>query len=114
MLQKLLIPIMVAALAVLLQSSPVQAWGGYHVGYTRVGPGGVQHYGRTAVSTPYGSYGGARYGAAGYGGARYGAVGYGGVRYGGAYGGAYGGYHYSPSYSGAAYGGVRVGGYYAR
>ncbi len=68
--------------------------GAYHVGYTRVSPYGVQHYGRTAGVGPTGRNGGRygcrclrwlscgyslydRYGGA-YGGAyRYGAVGYG-------------------------------------
>jgi hypothetical protein len=94
MLRKLLVPALLATLLTVLVSSQAQAWGGYHVGYTHVGYGGVYHYGRTGF---YGGYGD-RYG--GYGGYRYGyRYGY-GDRYGGYYG-----YHYSPSYYGN-YGGV--------
>ena len=97
MLRKIVFPALAAALLALLVSSQARAWGGYHVGYTHVGYGGVYHYGRTGF---YGGYGD-RYG--GYGGGYR----YGGYRYGGdAYGGyRYGGYHYSPSYYGD-YGGV--------
>ena len=42
-----------ALAAVLLSSAEVRAWGAAHVGYTHVGPAGVQHYGATAVNTPY-------------------------------------------------------------
>jgi hypothetical protein len=104
MLRKILLPVLAAALVTLLVASQAQAWGGFHVGYTHVGPGGVYHYGRTVGYGGYGGYGGYRYGGYGYGGAyRYGY----GDRFGGAY---YGGYHYAPSYYGGYhYGGVRYG-----
>ena len=87
-----------AALLVLGTSSEAHAWGAYHVGYTHVGYGGVQHYGRTVGVGPYGAYSGGSVYRGGYGG-------YG--RYG--YGTAYGGYRaYSPSYSG----GYAAGGYH--
>jgi hypothetical protein len=100
MLRKAIFLVCAAALAVLGTSSKVQAWGCAHVGYTHVGPYGVQHVSGTRA---YG--GGYRYGGA-YGGYHYGAVGgYGGYRYGtvGGYGAAYGGYHYG------GYGGARAG-----
>jgi hypothetical protein len=93
--------------------SKAQAWGAYHVGYTHVGAGGVEHYGATYARGPYGGYGGARYGAYGAEGGvyrgGYGAGGaYGGYHYGGAYGGGYaaGGYHYGGAYGGAYGAGV--------
>jgi hypothetical protein len=58
MFRKTLIAAIAAALALVLAASRAEAWGAAHVGYTHVGPGGVQHYGRTAVSGPYGSYSG--------------------------------------------------------
>lgn len=67
-----------ALLTLLATSSQAQAWGGYHHGYTHVGPYGAYHVGRTAG---YGGYGGYRYGGFGgnyYGGYPYG--GYGGFR----------------------------------
>jgi hypothetical protein len=108
MLRKILFPALAAALVTLLVSSQAQAWGGYHVGYTHVGPGGAYHYGRTVGYGGYGGYSGAHYGAYGYGGAsRYGYHYSYGERYGGGYSG---GYHYSPSYYGGYhYGGVRYG-----
>jgi hypothetical protein len=92
-------------LATLVTSSTAQAWGGFHVGYTHVGYGGVYHAGYTHV----GGYGGYdRYGGmyrGGYGGM------YGGYHYG--YGGAYGGYHYGyGAYPYGGYAGGRVGYYY--
>jgi hypothetical protein len=85
----------------LLTASKAQAWGACHVGYTHIGYGGVQHYGRTVGVGPYGG---------GYSAGRYGSYGaYGGYRAG--YGG-YGGYHYA-GYGGAAYGGYRAGYYRA-
>ena len=81
MYKSLFVPL-AAALITLWTSSPVQAWGAYHAGFTHVGPGGVYHYGRTAAVGPYGAYGGAHYGAYGYGGGVYrGGYGY-GDRYG--------------------------------
>ena len=63
MLNKLLV--LTAAIAVtLLMPSTVDAYGAAHVGYTHVGPSGVQHYGATEVRSPYGSAGGAHYGYA--------------------------------------------------
>jgi hypothetical protein len=95
-------------------SAKAHAWGCAHVGYTHVGPTGVQHYGATEARGPYGSYSGAHGGAYGYGGSSYHAgygtaSGYGGYAaggyhsYSGAYGGGYaaGGYHYG-SYGGSA------------
>jgi hypothetical protein len=74
MLRKTLFLALTATLLALLTAPEAQAWGGRHVGYTHVGYGGVQHYGRTSVSGPYGVYGrgGSSY-HAGYGSAdRYG------------------------------------------
>jgi hypothetical protein len=107
MFRKSLFVAITAALAALLTPTDARAWGAAHVGYTHVGPSGVQHYGATAAHGPYGSYSGAHAGAYGYGGASYHA--------GGAYGaGAYGagGYHYNTGYGGAYhYGAVQTGGY---
>ena len=86
MLQRIVLPVIAAALAAVLIPSEVRAYGAAHVGYTHVGPNGVYHAGATEVR---GGYGGAGAYHAGYGGASYG-----------------GGYHYSAGYSGgAAYGG---------
>src|SRR5215472_17093153 len=91
MLNKTMTLAIVAALAVLLTPSKLDAWGAAHVGYTHVGPGGVYHAGRTVAAGPGGVYAGGRVGAAGYGGGVY-RAGYGGaVGYGGGYGGYYGG-----------------------
>jgi hypothetical protein len=88
------------AIAALLLTSDAKAWRCAHVGYTHVGPNGVQHWGRTAVAGPGGAYaGGSRYGS--YGGYHAG--------YGGVYGGAY---HYG-GYATSAYGGYHAG-YYRR
>src|SRR5262245_33501693 len=98
MLKKILALATVAALAVLLMPSQVDAWGAAHVGYTHVGPAGVYHTGRTVAAGPSGVYAGGRTGAYGaYGGAY--RAGYGGaVGYGGAYGGYYGGAAYRAGY----------------
>ncbi|HVS38512.1 MAG TPA: hypothetical protein VMS17_23345 [Gemmataceae bacterium] len=105
MLRKILCIALVAA-ATLMTSAKAQAWGAYHVGYTHVGPEGVQHYGRTGASGPYGSYGGSHYGAYGYGGGSY----HSGSAYGDRYGGSYGGaYHYGSYGSYGSY--DRYGGY---
>jgi len=87
----------------LMATSEVQAWGGFHVGYTHVGYGGVEHWGRTGISTPYGSYYGGR--TAAYG--RYGGVYHSGYGYGAGYGYGYGGagaYRYD-GYHAGYYGG---------
>jgi hypothetical protein len=112
MLFRTLFVALAATLLTLWTASPAQAWGAYHVGYTHVGYGGVQHYGRTAVVGPYGAYGGAHYGGVGYGGAYRGGYGY-GDRYGGAYGyhAGYGGYDYGGFRAGGVYGGYRAGVY---
>ena len=85
MLRKIVCVALVAAAAMLMTAAQAQAWGAYHVGYTHVGPEGVQHYGRTVGVGPYGAYSGAHYGS-------YGA--YGGYR-GASYGSAYR-YGYDP------------------
>jgi hypothetical protein len=95
-----------AGLVVLGSAAKVQAWGAAHVGYTHVGPSGVQHYGATAARGPSGSYSGSHYGAYGAGGSSYHAGYSSESHYGGS---SYGGYHsYSPSYSG----GYAAGGYH--
>lgn len=113
MLRKTLLSAALAGLVSLLLSAEAQAWGGYHVGYTHVGPGGVQHVGATGYRGPAGGgayRGGYAYGAGGYrGGAAYAGgyrAGYGGAAYRGA---AVGGYHYSPTYSAGYVGGARGG-----
>jgi hypothetical protein len=115
MLRKSVFLAAAATLATLLTAPEARAWGraGFHVGYTHVGPGGVEHWGRTAVAGPYGSYSGGHYGAYGrYGGSYH--AGYGSVdRYGG--GAAYGGYHSYSAYGSTAgyrYGGYHYGGVY--
>jgi hypothetical protein len=92
----------IAAVVAVALLSPVQvdAYGVRHVGYTHVGPAGVQHYGATAYRGPYssgygahgsayGPYGGAYH--TGYGAAYHPGYGMTGYRYTGAagYGGAY-------------------------
>ncbi len=100
MLRKPIIAAVAAALLSLLSPTDARAWGGMHVGYTHVGPNGVQHYGRTVGVGPYGAYSGGHYGSYGYG---------------GAYHAGYGeGYHYNTGYTtGGAYhyGTIGVGGY---
>ena len=68
----------------------VHAYGAAHVGYTHVGPSGVQHYGATAVSTPAGHASTAHYGATTAGGVHYGTTTTHGATYGGYHYGAYG------------------------
>jgi hypothetical protein len=122
MLRKILLSALVAVCATLLQAAQAYAYGGYHAGYTHVGPAGVQHVG---VTGGYGGYGGGAYHAGatavGPGGGVYHsgttAGPYGGVHTGttavGPGGGVYhSGYNYSPSYSGTAYGNINVGGAY--
>jgi hypothetical protein len=108
MLRRFLVLGLLATAATLLTSSRAHAWGAYHVGYTHVGAGGVEHYGRTVGVGPYGAYSGGHVGAYGYGGASYHA-GYGyGERY-----GSYGSYHYAASpYGGSYYGGMSSAGLY--
>jgi hypothetical protein len=108
MLNKIILLATLAALAALLMPSPVDAWGGAHVGYTHVGPGGVYHTGRTVAAGPGGVYAGGRTTAYGAGGGAY-RAGYGGaVGAGGAYGGAYrGGYAGGAAYGAARYGYIR-------
>jgi hypothetical protein len=101
MLRKTMFLAVTATILTLLSTGDAKAWRAAHVGYTHVGPNGVQHWGRTAAAGPGGAYaGGSRY--ASYGGYHAG--------YGGAYGGAY---HYGAGYGGEAYGGYRAG-YYRR
>jgi hypothetical protein len=102
-------------MAALLTAPEARAWGGFHVGYTHVGYGGVEHWGRTAVAGPYGAYSGGHFGAYGrYGGSYHAGYGY-GDRYGGSYryspygasaGYRYGGYHYGGVYGTRYAGGV--------
>jgi hypothetical protein len=107
MRRKIALVMLVVVGGLLGVAAEAQAWGGYHFGYTHVGPGGVQHWGRTGFAGPYGAYSGGRYGAYGaYGGYH---AGYG---YGAHYGG-YGGYHYGGYGYGGAYGGYRAGYYRA-
>jgi hypothetical protein len=97
MLHKTLLLAVAIVLAALVSAAEARAWGGYHVGYTHVGPAGAYHWGRTGVAGPYGAYrGGSAYGYRGY------------DAYRGGYGSyhAYGGYHY-----GGYYGGTRAGFY---
>jgi len=104
MLNKIILPAVGAALMALLTPSVVDAYGAAHVGYTHVGPSGVQHYGATAARGPGGAYAGGHESAYGASGGAYHAG------YGGAYGGAAGGYHYNYHYSGgAAAGGYNYG-----
>jgi hypothetical protein len=111
-MQRLLFGIALATILVLGAVPKTHGWGAYHVGYTHVGYGGVQHYGRTVAAGPGGVYGGARYGAVGYGGAYRGGYGYAGAYgyhpYAPVYGGGYavGGYHYGGVYGGAYGAGV--------
>lgn len=95
MLNKIILSVVVAALAALLTPSKVDAYGAAHVGYTHVGPNGVYHTGETVARGPGGVYAGGRTGAYGYGGAEYrggyeSRAGY-DYRYAPSYGGAYGG-----------------------
>lgn len=77
MLRKSIVVALAFLLASVLGSSKAQAWGGYHVGYTHVGYGGVYHAGYTHVGGYGDRYGGYdRYG----GGYRYGGYRYGGYR----------------------------------
>jgi hypothetical protein len=73
MFRKSILIALMAIVVTLTQSSKLDAWGGYHVGYTHYSPyTGLHHYGYTGVSRGYGDYryGGYRYG--GYSTARYG------------------------------------------
>lgn len=102
MLRKSLFVAIAAALAAVLSPAEARAWGAAHVGYTHVGPYGVQHYGRTVAAGPNGAYAGGHTSAYGYGGASYHAGGAAGYHYG--YGGASaGGYHYGAVHTGYGY-----------
>src|SRR5207302_4371707 len=99
MLNKIILSVVVAAVAGLLTPSEAGAYGAAHVGYTHVGPNGVYHTGKTAAAGPGGVYAGGHTTAVGAGGGYYHA-GYGaGASSGGAvhYGAA--GYRYSPGYN---------------
>ncbi len=104
MLRNILCVAVLTAAAMLATSSTAHAWGAAHVGYTHVGPGGVQHYGRTVGYGPNGSFSTDRGYAMAYGSSR---AGYGSYnRYGASSGAAY---HYGSSSYGsydryAAYG----------
>jgi len=109
MLNKIILPGIVAFLAALLMPTKLDAYGAARASYTHVGPGGVTHASAGAVRGGYGG-GGYHYsaGGAGYGGA-YHASGGGYTTAGGARVG--GGYHYSASYGGVqGVGGVTGGG----
>lgn len=104
MLSRMLMIVSIVVAALLMPSN-VDAYGAAHVGYTHVGPRGVQHYGATAYHGPNSS-GYARHGSAyGAGGAHHAGSGaaYGHAGYDGAYhysggtaaGGYHGGYHYA-------------------
>src|SRR5947199_9066001 len=97
---KMALPLAVAALAALLMPSKVDAYGAAHVGYTHVGPSGVQHYGATEAYGRGGAYGGEHASAYGASGGAYHAG------YGGAGRGYHSGYHYP--------GGAGPGGYHQR
>ena len=92
-----------AVVAAMGISSKAEGYGACHTGYTHVGPGGVQHYGSTSASGPYGSYSGSHTSAYGAGGAYHSGSAYGTSASGAASGG---GYHYTSS----AYGGTAAGG----
>ena len=112
MRQKTLFLTLAAIAAALLMAPEARAWGrgGYHVGYTHVGYGGVQHWGHTSVAGPYGGYSGSHYGAYGrYGGSYHAGYG-GGYREG--YGGGYHSYSAYGSSAGYHYGGYHYGGVY--
>jgi len=112
MCQKLLFLALAATLVVLGTAAEAQAYGAAHVGYTHVGPGGVQHYGATAVSGPYGSYGGSHASASSASGGAYHTGSATEVHYGGTT--STGGYHYATGTTGAySAGGYHTGGVYA-
>jgi hypothetical protein len=118
MLQKIFIVMVAAVLAVLLTASQAQAWGAAHCGYTSVGAGGVQHYGTTTASGPYGSYSGSHYSSASAGGTYHEGSAYGTTSSGGSsayhYSGtsSYGGYHAGGFSTANTYGGAYAGGVY--
>lgn len=112
MLHKALLLACIALAALLATSSKAQAWGGYHYGYTHVGPFGAYRFGGTLGYRGWGAY---PYGlggfGAGYGGVyRYGLGGF-GAGYGGVYGYGLGGLGPGYLYGGFPYGGY--GGYRA-
>ena len=91
MLRNILCVAALAAATTLATASQAQAWGACHVGYTHVGPSGVQHYGHTSASGPYGSYSGSHYGSSS------------------AYGGYHSGYSSSERYGSSSGGAYRYG-----
>jgi hypothetical protein len=92
-MEKILYIALVAAAAFLMTSAKAQAWGAAHVGYTHVGPSGVQHYGRTVAAGPNGAYSGGHYGSYGASGSYHAAYGH-SETYGHS---SYGAYHYGAS-----------------
>ena len=107
MKRQLLFLALAATALVLGTSAKAHAWGAAHVGYTHVGPSGVQHYGATAARGPYGSYSGSHASAYGASGGAYHEGGYSSAsRYGG---NSSSGYH---SYSGGYSSGYAAGGYH--
>ncbi len=89
MLNKMM-AVLILVVMPLAMPSKIDAYGAAHVGYTHVGPGGVQHYGASAYHGPNASYAGAHRSAYGTSGGVYHA-GYGGA----AVHGSAGSYHYA-------------------
>src|SRR5215469_2109123 len=111
MLRQAVLVALAVPLAALLLARDAGGWGAYHVGYTHVGYGGVQHYGRTVGYGAGGFYSGGRAYYDRFGGYH---VGYGyGDRYGVYAPRYYGGYHYGGFGYGGVYRGYRAG-YYRR
>lgn len=105
MFSNLLVPVAASLIAVLCPSE-VGAYGAAHVGYTHVGPNGVQHYGATAANGPNGHYTTEHAGAYGNNGAY--RAGYGTANTPSGYHAAGGyDYHYSSGYNNAHYAYVR-------
>lgn len=67
MFRKAILTSLVATAIAALTPATAEAWGAIHTGYTHVGYGGVQHYGRTTAYGPYGAYHGYHAGGYGYG-----------------------------------------------
>lgn len=86
---KMFIAVLIAG--TLMSPVPVDAYGAAHVGYTHVGPNGVQHYGETAYRGPNSAGYAAHGSTVGTNGAYRGGEAY-HTGYGGA---AAGGYHYT-------------------
>jgi hypothetical protein len=66
MIHKAFLTSLVVTAIAALTPTPAGAWGAIHTGYTHIGYGGAQHYGRTAAYGPYGAYNGAHLGTTGY------------------------------------------------